>query len=43
MNTQPYIEPPGENMALNGLSVQMVTSTVRIRNGDQAFRICIRL
>ena len=43
LNTQPYIEPPAENIALNGLRVQMVTSTVRIRNGDQAFRICIRL
>ena len=33
LNTVAYICPPAANMALKGLRVQMVTSTVRIRNG----------
>ncbi|MDT4839405.1 hypothetical protein FQZ97_731950 [compost metagenome] len=43
MNTQFSSAPPGANIALNGFRVQRVTSTVRIRNGDQALRICPRL
>ncbi|MNR24583.1 hypothetical protein D3C85_1416700 [compost metagenome] len=43
LKTQPYIEPPAANMALKGLRVQRVTSTVRIRNGDQALKIWPRL
>ncbi|MOA18194.1 hypothetical protein D3C78_1384940 [compost metagenome] len=43
LNTQLYIEPPAANIALNGFRVQMVTSTVRIRNGDQALMISPRL
>ncbi len=33
------IAPPAANIALNGLSVQMVTMTVRIRKGDHALKI----
>ena len=43
LNTKLYIAPPGANAALNGFRVQMVTSTVRIRNGDQALKISPKL
>ncbi|MNV34698.1 hypothetical protein D3C71_1261260 [compost metagenome] len=43
LNTKLYIEPPAANIALNGFRVQRVTSTVRIRNGDQALKISPRL
>ncbi|MDT4816091.1 hypothetical protein FQZ97_491320 [compost metagenome] len=35
--------PPGANSALNGFRVQMVTSAVSTRNGDQALRIWPKL
>ncbi|MNF77583.1 hypothetical protein D3C84_597330 [compost metagenome] len=35
--------PPGANRALKGLRVQMVTSTVSTRKGDQALRISPKL
>ncbi len=43
LNTKLYIAPPGAKAALNGFRVQMVTSTVRIRNGDQALKISPKL
>ncbi|MOA40623.1 hypothetical protein D3C78_1625170 [compost metagenome] len=43
LNTRSYSAPPGANIALNGFSVQMVTSAVSTRNGDQALMISPRL
>src|ERR1700693_6367973 len=40
LSTVKLSEPPATTRALNGGMLQMTTTTVRMMNGDHAFRIC---